>query len=101
MLPGTKPSFTTSIGALASAAIEYTRLVLSSTSPPAERLQCSNTLMVPNRLCSTSWRLLTCPVIPASTLGFAAASITQSTVAEIPDRWRYGHRRGKNALRIS
>ena len=41
-------------------------------------LQYSSTLTVPTRLCSMSWRLLLCPSTPASTLGLAAASITQS-----------------------
>ena len=39
----------------------------------------SSMLTVPSRLCSISWRLLVLPSTPASTLGLAAASITQST----------------------
>src|ERR1035438_5403370 len=46
--------------------------------PARWRLQCSSRLTVPPRLCSTSWRELERPSTPAMTVGFAAASTTQS-----------------------
>ena len=49
--------------------------------------------MLPPKLCSTSWRLLVLPSNPASTLGLAAASITQSP-APFPGRWRCEGRHG-------
>ena len=53
--------------------------MLSKTKPTPCRRQYSSMLTVPNRLCSTSCRGLVRPSTPARTLGFAAASTTQST----------------------
>jgi hypothetical protein len=58
--------------------MEYTRLLESSRSPARCALQNSSTFTMLARLCSNSCRLLTLPASPASTLGLAAASITQS-----------------------
>ena len=65
-------------GSAANASTEYTRLLLKSTRPAPCRLQYSSVLSVPARLCSINWRLEDLPSTPASTLGLAAASITQS-----------------------
>ncbi len=66
------------MGKDASAGIEYTLLLLNSRSPAFERRQYSSTFSVPTRLCSINCRRLVLPSTPASTLGLAAASITQS-----------------------
>src|SRR5580704_245975 len=62
-----------------SAGMEYTRLVLISSRPALWILQYSNTFTTLPKLCSINCRLLKPVWRPASTLGFAAASITQST----------------------
>src|ERR1700679_381812 len=46
--------------------------------PARTRLQYSRRFTVPRRLCSTACRELDSPSTPARTLGFAAASISQS-----------------------
>src|SRR5689334_7486652 len=55
----------------ASAGMEYTRLLLRSTSPAVWRRQYSSVFTVLQRLCSRSCRLLTRPSTPARTLGVA------------------------------
>ena len=67
-------------GKAASSDAEYTRLVLSNMSPALCLLQYSNKLIVPKRLCSINCLLEDCPSRPARTDGFAAQSITQSTL---------------------
>ena len=53
----------------------------------------------PARLCSNSWRLLNAAREPASTLGLAAASITQSAGGQaLRSRWPGACRRGSTSL---
>ena len=70
-------------GTPASGCIAYTRLVLSITRAARCARQYSSTLIVPTRLCSTSWRLEVRPSRPARTLGFAAASTTTSAAGRL------------------
>lgn len=65
-------------GSDASAAIEYTRLLLRNANPAWNRFEYSRTFTSPARLCSKSRRLVDPFWTQPSTLGFPAASITQA-----------------------
>src|SRR5213594_1630710 len=86
-------------GRCANALIEYTRLVLRSNNPAPWVLQYSRMLTMLARLCSNSCRLVPEPFMPANTLGFAAASITQPRSELLQNRSRYGYRREKRSRR--
>ncbi len=80
---GAKARSRTTRGSRVRGVIPYTRLVLSKMKPARWALAYSRRFTVPPRLCSTSCRELVRPSTPASTLGFAAASITQSAAGSV------------------